>query len=159
MLSRVRLFQPFSSLVKRTIASRPFTTRTLPLIKPFTKHDRLIPVVHAAADFTYTPGSYTVSSEMKQAFDQDGYIIVRKVLRSEELLKLKEALETDGGIMKYAYGVNDGHGRQSRICLWSHPGKDITGMVARSEKIAGTLEKVWRNFEPISLHGQRLLIN
>eukprot|EP00118_Oscarella_pearsei_P011626 m.79441 g.79441 ORF g.79441 m.79441 type:complete len:139 (+) comp36136_c0_seq16:1156-1572(+) len=138
MLSRVRLFQPFSSLVKRTIASRPFTT---------------------PADFTYTPGSYTVSSEMKQAFDQDGYIIVRKVLRSEELLKLKEALETDGGIMKYAYGVNDGHGRQSRICLWSHPGKDITGMVARSEKIAGTLEKVWRNFEPISLHGQRLLIN
>ena len=38
--------------------------------------------------------------------------------------------------------MNDGHGRHSRLSLWSHPGKDITGMVARSEKVAGTLEEV-----------------
>lgn len=26
--------------------------------------------------------------------------------------------------------------------LWGHPGNDVTGMMARSEKVAGTCEKV-----------------
>ena len=29
-----------------------------------------------------------------------------------------------------------------RQVLWSHPGNDVTGMVARSEKVAGICEKV-----------------
>ena len=96
---------------------------------------------------------------MKAAFERDGYIIgryktktrscnsrklffPRRIFKSDEISKLQEALETDGGIMQHAYAVNDGQGRSSRLCIWSHPGQDITGMVARSEKIAGTMEKV-----------------
>lgn len=30
------------------------------------------------------------------------------------------------------------------MALWKHPGKDISGMIARSEKVAGTMEKVWQ---------------
>jgi len=36
----------------------------------------------------------------------------------------------------------DGEGRASRLVIWSHPGNDVTGMVARSEKVAGICEKV-----------------
>lgn len=28
------------------------------------------------------------------------------------------------------------------MSVWSHPGKDITGMVARADKVAGTIEEV-----------------
>jgi hypothetical protein len=92
--------------------------------------------------FTYIHGQYKVTDEMKRGFDEDGYVIVRNVLDSEEISKLKDALETDGGILQHAYFVNDGEGGQSKLCIWSHPGHDITGMVARSEKVAGTMEKV-----------------
>ena len=66
----------------------------------------------------------------------------RSVLSGEELARLKDALEKDGGIMKHSYVVGDDSGRCNRMCLWNHPGDDITGMVARSEKVAGTMEKV-----------------
>ena len=45
--------------------------------------------------------------------------------------------------MKHSYGVDDGSGRISRLCLWNHPGNDVTGMVGRCEKVAGTMEQVY----------------
>lgn len=36
----------------------------------------------------------------------------------------------------------DGDGRASRLLLWNQPGSDITGMVARCEKMASTCEQV-----------------
>ena len=33
-------------------------------------------------------------------------------------------------------------GRASRLSLWSHPGNDVTGMIARSQKAAGTCQEV-----------------
>jgi len=38
--------------------------------------------------------------------------------------------------------VADGEGRASRLVIWSHPGNDVTGMLARSQKVAGICEKV-----------------
>jgi len=38
--------------------------------------------------------------------------------------------------------LDDGEGRASRLVIWSHPGNDVTGMLARSEKVAGICEKV-----------------
>ena len=44
--------------------------------------------------------------------------------------------------MQHAFSRGDGQGRHSRLCLWNHPGNDITGMVNRCEKVAGTMEEV-----------------
>ena len=38
--------------------------------------------------------------------------------------------------------MGDGEGRESKLCLWNHPGTDVTGMVARCEKVAGTCAEV-----------------
>ena len=62
---------------------------------------------------------------------------VRSLLRADELSKLKDALESDNGMMQHAFKRDDGHGRFSKVCLWKHPGNDITGMVGRCEKVAG----------------------
>ena len=63
-------------------------------------------------------------------------------MSKEEIEKLGTVLEVDGGIRDNAILLNDGHGRNSRLSVWSHPGKDITGMVARADKVAGTIEEV-----------------
>ena len=46
----------------------------------------------------------------------------------------------------------DGEGRESRLVIWSHPGSDVTGMVARCEKVAGTMEQVSHLFFAQYLH-------
>lgn len=66
----------------------------------------------------------------------------RSLLSGAELSHLRTSLEKDGGILQHSYSVDDGHGRSSRLCIWNHPGSDITGMVARCEKVAGTMEQV-----------------
>ena len=38
--------------------------------------------------------------------------------------------------------MSDDEGRTTGFAVWNQPGNDITGMVARSEKVAGTCEKV-----------------
>ena len=68
----------------------------------------------------------------------------RSLLNSEEITKLQTILEGDTELLQHSYTRGDGHGRQSRMALWNHPGKDITGMIARSEKVAGTMEEVAR---------------
>ncbi|XP_064391230.1 L-proline trans-4-hydroxylase-like [Halichondria panicea] len=83
--------------------------------------------------------SFEVSSEMKTAFNQDGYVIIRGLLTKQELSRLQPALEKDDGVVKHSYTVDDGHGRSSRMCLWNHPGNDITGMIGRCNKVAGTM--------------------
>lgn len=40
------------------------------------------------------------------------------------------------------FQVADGEDRQSKLCIWSHPGDDVTGMVGRCEKVVTTSEKV-----------------
>ncbi|KAK0042336.1 ectoine dioxygenase [Biomphalaria pfeifferi] len=75
-------------------------------------------------EYTYSD-KFEVTNQVKNDFDEAGYIIVRGLLDTEELLK-----------------INDSEGRKSRLCLWSHPGNDVTGMVGRCEKVAGTSEKL-----------------
>lgn len=79
---------------------------------------------------------------MKEDFDEYGYIMVRNLLDNQELQKVKEVLEDNDEIRKHAFGVADGKGKESKLALWSHPGTDVTGMVARCEKIVNTCEKL-----------------
>lgn len=83
-----------------------------------------------------------VTPEMKQDFEKDGYILIRSLLTSQELSRLNEDIQKDNGIIQHSFVVPDGHGRNSRLCLWNHPGQDITGMVGRCQKVAGTMAEL-----------------
>ena len=45
--------------------------------------------------------------------------------------------------MEHSYGRDDGEGGMVKVCLWNQPGNDINGIIARSEKMAGTFEQVY----------------
>ena len=51
--------------------------------------------------------------------------------------------------MEHSYGRDDGEGGTVKVCLWNQPGDDVTGIIARSEKMAGTFEQVINNFHGV----------
>ena len=66
-----------------------------------------------------------------KVFSVHSYIIVRGMLVPEEVSRLKKFVENDSDIANYAYEVDDGKGRKSRLCIWNHPGDDISGRIIR----------------------------
>lgn len=93
-------------------------------------------------EFQYDPETFEVTPEMQEVFDWDGAFVVRNFLNNLELEQLWKGLTADSTLMKRAWDLSDGEGRASRLVLWGHPGNDVTGMMARSEKVAGTCEKL-----------------
>ena len=71
----------------------------------------------------------------------EGYLF-RSLLGADELSCLRKYLEREEGVLQHSYTRDDGHGRQSRMCLWNHPGEDLTGMVGRCQKVAGTMQQL-----------------
>ena len=67
---------------------------------------------------------------------------LRSLISVQELQKLKATLEGESEILKHSFEVSDLDGRKSRVSEWHHPGNDITGMLARCDKVAGTMDKV-----------------
>lgn len=66
----------------------------------------------------------------------------RGLLDPEELGLLKRTVEIDADIRDTSYDKADGRGKSMRMALWDDPSDDITGAIARAEKVAGTFEKV-----------------
>ncbi|XP_003385392.2 PREDICTED: uncharacterized protein LOC100635181 [Amphimedon queenslandica] len=92
--------------------------------------------------FSCSDNKFEVTSQVQESFEEQGYVIVKSLLSEAELRKLQASLESDSELLKHSYARADGSGRVSRMALWKHPGKDISGMIARSEKVAGTMEKL-----------------
>ena len=55
---------------------------------------------------------------------------------------MKVTVESSDGIRTHAYSRDDGENRKSKVALWNHPGDDVTGMLARMERVAGTMQEV-----------------
>lgn len=75
-------------------------------------------------------------------FERDGYLLMRKWFDDEETSLLIAAAKADPAIREHAYGRRDAAGRESRLAVWNHPGDDIWGTVARSERIVEAMERL-----------------
>lgn len=107
-----------------------------------TRKARLTDNPGALVEFQYDPQTFDVTPEMQEVFDWDGGFIVRNFLCKEELDLIWKVLLGEKSLVNRAWDLADGEGRASRLVIWSHPGDDVTGMLARSEKVAGTCEKL-----------------
>lgn len=85
-------------------------------------------------------GDFKVTEEMKNDFEKDGFVLVRGLCSKEEIGHIEKALVV-GKFSDHTYGVADDNGREAHMILWNHPGVDVTGMVARCEKVAGSCEE------------------
>lgn len=75
-----------------------------------------------------------------EAFWRDGYVLKRNYFDAEEVALLHDAIATDAGIAANKIQLDDSQGGATELALWNHPGDDLFGAVARSERIAGGAE-------------------
>ena len=83
-----------------------------------------------------------LSAEQINQFHEDGFLLVEELLDAEEVALLAAAAREDHRLQSAAMDVKDTQGRRTNLSLWNHPGDDIYGMIARSEKIVDGMEQL-----------------
>jgi ectoine hydroxylase-related dioxygenase (phytanoyl-CoA dioxygenase family) len=75
-----------------------------------------------------------------KAYRETGFLVLKKLFDREEIKMLKNAAVADRELDKRSYGRADGEGGTVRLSIWNHPGDNIYGMFARSERIVNIAE-------------------
>jgi len=102
-------------------------------------------------------GEFYVTDEVRQRFEEDGFIIVRQLFDKEEVGKLRECMEKSEDIPKYAIGRSDGQGSKSKLCVWNKAGDDVCGVAARTRKVAGTMQELLGGHEIYHYHSKLMM--
>ena len=72
----------------------------------------------------------------------DGYVLRRGLFDAEEAAMMAHAIATDPAIARNTYARRDGQGAATELALWTDPGDDVFGAVARSARLVDSLEKM-----------------
>ena len=83
-----------------------------------------------------------ISDREARSYREEGYVVVRGMLNANEIGLLSRAAREDRVLDQHSYGRADGEGGTVRLSLWNHPTNTIYGMVARSESIVNSAEKI-----------------
>ena len=83
-----------------------------------------------------------LTDEQVAAFQRDGYLFLEHFLDDEETRLLQQACRADSLLQQHAMAVKDASGRRTNLSLWNHPGNDIYGMIARSERTVNAVEQL-----------------
>jgi ectoine hydroxylase len=75
-------------------------------------------------------------------FSDNGYLLIDCFLDADETRLLQEACRKDATLQSHAMAVRDSEGRRTNLSLWNHPGDDIYGVIARSERIVDASEQL-----------------
>lgn len=81
------------------------------------------------------------AAELEQ-FRSDGFIILRGLFDAEEIDLLRRAAKEDRVLDQNSFGREDGSGGNIRLSLWSDPGDNLYGMIARCPRIVGAMEQI-----------------
>jgi len=86
--------------------------------------------------------AYRVSDAEIKQFNEDGFIMVPGLFDQEETDLLYRIGKADKELAREAYDSKDASGRVSKLSLRNDLGDDIYSACVRSERIAGTMEKL-----------------
>jgi len=82
------------------------------------------------------------TSEHFEAYQRDGYIIIREFFSREEVNLLLETYKQDKLVKDSAINVDDNSGLNTKLSLWYKSGDDIYGAFSRSERVVDGLEMI-----------------
>jgi len=86
-----------------------------------------------------------LTPEQIQQYRQDGYLIIKNFLSSDEVEKLYQVAIEDSAVSKHAINVNDSTGKRSKLSLWYKPGDDVYGLLTRSQQLVESVDKLLDN--------------
>ncbi|SDF11936.1 Ectoine hydroxylase-related dioxygenase, phytanoyl-CoA dioxygenase (PhyH) family [Pricia antarctica] len=81
-----------------------------------------------------------ITEKQIETYKKDGYLLLKNLFDTEEIGLLKKAALADRELDKRSYGRDDGEGGTVRLSIWNHPGNNIYGTFARSERIVNIAE-------------------
>ena len=76
-----------------------------------------------------------LSTEDKALFDSNGYVLIKGMLKQEEVKKLYAIAIEDEVISKKSFDRGDSSGLRTKLALWYSLGDDAYSLVARSKRI------------------------
>lgn len=79
--------------------------------------------------------NFKLTQSQAEAYEKDGYIIVRNFISPEEMHRLQEVAFSDGAMRKHAFDLNDQTGKKTKLTLWYAPGNDMYGLLTKSKRI------------------------
>ena len=85
-----------------------------------------------------------LKEDVLNAYEADGFVIVRAMFDSQEIGLLRRAAKEDRALDQHSFGKGDGEGGTVRLSLWNHPGDPLYGMFARCESIVNSAETILR---------------
>lgn len=108
-------------------------------------------------DKPYIMSYFKLSEQQINAFNKDGYLIVRGGLTGEETIKLSGIALNDEIIKKNALDLNDSSGRKTRLTSWYTPGNDAYGLLTKSRRIIESVDKLLDGEAPVCHFHSKLM--
>jgi ectoine hydroxylase len=80
--------------------------------------------------------------EQRQAYEQDGFVLVKGLFDFTEAGLLRTAMETDPQVRSNLYDRLDAAGKATKMVTWNHPGDSVYGLAARSRRVVDSMEDI-----------------
>lgn len=84
--------------------------------------------------------TFQLSSQQIESYKEDGFVIVKNFLNTEEVNKLYSIATGDNILRQHAFDLNDQSGKKTKLTLWYTPGNDAYGLLTKSEKMVTSVD-------------------
>jgi len=96
----------------------------------------------------------TLTPQQKAQYEQDGYIIIREFLNSEQVALLYQLATQDSVMRSNAFDLTDQSGKSTKLTLWFTPGNDTYGLLVRSESLVSAVQTLLGEGEVCHFHSK-----
>lgn len=83
---------------------------------------------------------FRLSNDQVVQYRQEGYIILKKLVTSEEIEKLMAYALQDPIFSNNSFDLNDSEGKKTRLSLWYKAGDDPFGLLSKSQRILKSVD-------------------
>ena len=91
----------------------------------------------------------SLNEDQLEAFNRDGYIVVKNLFSQEEVYKLYSSAIENSIMQKNAMDLNDQTGKKTKLTLWFTPGNDVFGYLIRSERMVNSVAQLLDDDSPV----------
>lgn len=92
-----------------------------------------------------------------EAFNRDGYIIIKNFCSPAEINKLYGTAIDDHAMRNNALDLNDQSGKKTKLSLWFTPGDDVFGYLTRCEKMINGVANLLESDAPVCHFHSKLM--
>lgn len=94
-----------------------------------------------------------LSAADKARFNEDGYVLIKEMLKPEEVKKLYDIAIHDQVISNKSFDRGDANGLRTKLALWYSLGNDAYSLLARSKRIVEGVQLLLEG-EPAHFHSK-----